>query len=1149
MTNEIDIDYIRTKSVILIQDKIRHTNSKMEDYNTEIKRNYTHIINIVNRIQNKYDLGLLTQTKYNVEMDKAEQLLDSINSYPSELTIRNFRNYNFVELKTNIFLIKDKIIKLLCNAGTSNIFEIFTLVMGKQWRKQMSESKAKYCELLNNIFVPTSCNINREPREKSTKIKIKSSNVINSKSSIIEKLDGAIIDVPFKSKIISVYGYFKKDPLNTFHKFKILFSKCNKIIDMMKNKSDISPEFVKSYIKQISTRDLIVLTTDKITSTIQNDFNFLNKLKSQTLSSLVKDFLMGNLQNQRKILTLFLISPNVETQHLAYLLYDMVSSSSDSLKPQFMAENIYKSLHWSVQKLFKIAFNNVKDYRNKLLDISDENISYEDRILQMKSSKYVKSKAMEKFREISSGKDSTKAQRYLDGILKIPFGHYKKEKIITFLSDYSNNLQTFFKEIKINIDDIKQHDNTLTHICSSINKIVDLYNKNSSTNSNNYTTENQIDILISQIENILKDINLDLENPLYKATYITKNNSYTSLQKLESIRKIKKDIDNCNKTESLEQVNDLINKNIKNELIKYSSHLKKGLSQSNPFRKESPKLIEMKSVLIGENDFEYNVFQNDDCEQPIKDNSKEFNKWLSIECQFMNLINEWVKYKHSKKAYMLNSKKILNECVYGQDDAKRHIERLIAQWINGKMEGNVFGLQGPPGVGKTTLCRQGLSKCLVDEDGNSRPFAFLALGGSSNASFLVGHSYTYVGSTWGRIIDILMETKCMNPVIYIDELDKVSETERGREIIGILTHLTDPSQNAEFSDKYFAGIKFNLSKALIAFSYNDSNMINSILKDRITEVKVKSITKKEKLVIVKHYLMPEILEIVGYKKGDIIIGDNEINYIIENYTYEAGVRKLKERLFELLREINLIRILGSEQIDLPFTITEKFIKDKFSDKPKVQYKKIAKEPEIGLVNGLYATSMGTGGITIIEVMKTPSDTRLSLELTGKQGKVMQESMKCAKTIAWNLLPNEIKKQINDESKECGSFGLHIHCPEAATPKDGPSAGIAITTAILSRLCKTNVLNTIAMTGEIDLNGKVHAIGGLESKLTGAKRAGVTKVLIPEENKDDYHKFLNNFVSDTEKDNFIDNFEIVMVKTIEQVIEHSLVNSDLNFNFY
>jgi ATP-dependent Lon protease len=387
----------------------------------------------------------------------------------------------------------------------------------------------------------------------------------------------------------------------------------------------------------------------------------------------------------------------------------------------------------------------------------------------------------------------------------------------------------------------------------------------------------------------------------------------------------------------------------------------------------------------------------------------------------------------------------------------------------------------------------------------------------------------------------------MNPVIYIDELDKVSKTENGREIIGILTHLTDPSQNQEYADKYFSGIKLDLSKIMIVFSYNDSSLVDPILRDRITEVKVKSITKKEKIYITKEYLLPEILETVGYEKKDFIFNDNEINYIIESYTYEAGVRKLKERLFELIREINLTRILGEEEIKLPFKVTEEYIKKQFSDRSKVHFTKIAKEPQVGLVNGLYATSAGTGGITIIEVMRTPSDTKLSLELTGNQGDVMKESMRCAKTVAWNLLPYEIKKKIKNEWDEVGSFGLHIHCPDAAMPKDGPSAGIAITSAILSRLCNVKIRNTIAMTGEIDLNGKVHAIGGLESKLDGAKRAGATKVLVPSDNEDDYKRIIET-MSEDEKNNYIENFEIKIVDHYKDVVNEVLVDNTLEFCF-
>ena len=288
-------------------------------------------------------------------------------------------------------------------------------------------------------------------------------------------------------------------------------------------------------------------------------------------------------------------------------------------------------------------------------------------------------------------------------------------------------------------------------------------------------------------------------------------------------------------------------------------------------------------------------------------------------------------------------------------------------WISGFKEG------------KTTLCKKGLARCLVDENDESRPFAFIALGGARNGSYLDGHNYTYLGSTWGRIVEILIDTKCMNPIIYIDELDKVSCTEHGKEIVGILTHLTDPSQNEEFTDKYFSGVKLDLSKCIIVFSYNDSSLIDPILRDRIVEVNVKSISKKEKIHITKEFLLPEILDMIGYLKQDFIFNDDAIDYLIETYTHEAGVRKLKEKFFELFREINLTKLLFNN-ITLPFVIDINYVKKHFSDTHKINLKKILNKPCVGVVNGLYATSLGTGGITIIEVMKTPSNNNLSLEL-------------------------------------------------------------------------------------------------------------------------------------------------------------------------
>jgi ATP-dependent Lon protease len=213
-------------------------------------------------------------------------------------------------------------------------------------------------------------------------------------------------------------------------------------------------------------------------------------------------------------------------------------------------------------------------------------------------------------------------------------------------------------------------------------------------------------------------------------------------------------------------------------------------------------------------------------------------------------------------------------------------------------------------------------------------------------------------------------------------------------------------------------------------------------------------------------------------------------------------------------------------------LTSDYIDIILSRHHKIIHKKIHESPIIGLINGLYATATGIGGITIIQVIKTLSDKKLGLELTGQQGDVMKESMICAKTLAWNLLSNERKKEIKEEWDDFGSYGFHIHCPECATPKDGPSAGIAITTAIYSVLINKPILNTIAMTGEVDLVGNVKAIGGLDAKILGAIKAGCNKVLIPKENEQDYNK-----LSETIKKSI----EIIQVDHISEVILYSFVN--------
>ena len=281
--------------------------------------------------------------------------------------------------------------------------------------------------------------------------------------------------------------------------------------------------------------------------------------------------------------------------------------------------------------------------------------------------------------------------------------------------------------------------------------------------------------------------------------------------------------------------------------------------------------------------------------------------------------------------FMENAQKTLDDAVYGLNDAKMQIMQMLGQLLtNPKSIGTAIAIHGPPGTGKTSLVKEGISKIL------NRPFAFIALGGATDSSFLEGHGYTYEGSTWGKIVQILIDSKCMNPVIYFDELDKISDTPRGEEIAGILTHLTDTTQNSQFHDKYFAEINFDLSKCLFIFSYNDESKVNPILKDRMYRIQTKGYNQKQKTVIGKNYLLPKIQEQVRFNEKEIIIPDETIHYIIEHHcNKEDGVRNLK-RCFEIIyTKLNLYRLMkpGSNlfeedmslKVEFPFTVTTEIV--------------------------------------------------------------------------------------------------------------------------------------------------------------------------------------------------------------------------------
>jgi len=812
----------------------------------------------------------------------------------------------------------------------------------------------------NNHYTRIECNSTLEDE----KIKITK----NQRSiSLIEDKYGACVYIKCNDRYLVIQGFFKDDLLNISSTIKFVKDKISQHKSTFNYDVLVVPKnFKENYFNTLSLRDIMVSTSNELADDVRKKYNDFKVLQGKPLISLINEFLLASKYRKIDMLTLLLMS-NDDDKKLAYVLFDVFRSKDK----KDVANEVYQSLHYSIRELLDISKAKVEKEENDLTKLTDSDIPYERRISMMKVDEDVKAKAMEKLKSMkSSFQGDSKAQHWLDGLLKMPFGVYKENEILSFKEHFSQ---------KINL--------------------------------------------------------------------------------LEPTAKVFSD----------------------NDIDKYIENLKTTDVSS-------------------------------------------------------NLIEEWETYKEDKKKYLVNVRKVLDDAVFGHKDAKLQLERIFAQWINGEAKGAVLGLQGPPGTGKTSLAKNGLSKCLMDKEGKPRPFAFLPIGGSVNGSTLVGHNFTYVGSTWGRIADIMMTSGCMNPIIFIDEIDKVSHTEHGREIISILTHMTDSTQNDEFEDKYFAGIKINLSKSLIVFSFNDPNLIDPILRDRITIVETHALSLPEKLTIIKDYMLPEICKDVGFNKDELVFSDDLIRHLIETYTNEAGVRKIKEKIVEIIRDINLNRF-HSDDFKLPYTVQLDYVKKLLENHPKVRVKKIAPEPSIGLVNGLYASSGGgLGGITVIQAIRFPSDKMLELNLTGQAGDVMKESVQYALKNAFRLLSKEEQDKIIEDSHNKKAFGIHVHCPDGATPKDGPSAGLAFTLAIYSLLTGKKVNNKVCMTGEIDLIGNAGIIGGLPAKLHGGKKAGCTLALIPEDNMEDLEKMRREGISPED-----DNFKVISVAHIDEIIKYAIVD--------
>ncbi len=456
-----------------------------------------------------------------------------------------------------------------------------------------------------------------------------------------------------------------------------------------------------------------------------------------------------------------------------------------------------------------------------------------------------------------------------------------------------------------------------------------------------------------------------------------------------------------------------------------------------------------------------------------------------------------------------NAQKILDEDHYGLEKVKeRIIEFLAVQKRIQKMKGPILCLVGPPGVGKTSLGKS-IAKA------TNRKFIRISLGGIRDEAEIRGHRRTYIGSLPGKIIQMMKKAGTKNPLFLLDEIDKVGNDYRGDPSSALLEAL-DPEQNKEFNDHYLE-VDYDLSDVMFVTTANTLNILPPLL-DRMEVIRLSGYTEDEKVNISQKYLIPNQSKNNGLKKDEWDIDENINREIIRHYTRESGVRNLEREISKIARKL-VKKIDNNEKVNNP--IDNKDLKDLLGVQ-KFNYGEIEEENRIGVVTGLAWTEVG-GEILKIESAVMPGKGKM--QITGKLGDVMQESVKAAKSyIRSKSLDYGIIPPIFDKKD------FHIHVPEGATPKDGPSAGVAMVTSIISAITEIPVNKNVAMTGEITLRGLVLQIGGLKEKLLAAHRAGIKKVLIPIENKKDLIEVPQTV---------LDSIEIIPVKNVDEVLKVAL----------
>jgi len=473
----------------------------------------------------------------------------------------------------------------------------------------------------------------------------------------------------------------------------------------------------------------------------------------------------------------------------------------------------------------------------------------------------------------------------------------------------------------------------------------------------------------------------------------------------------------------------------------------------------------------------------------------------------------------------------LNDRVYGHKESKDVIVELLGKWFSNNMsQGKSLALCGPPGTGKSLLCMK-LGEAL------GIPCVKINLGGMEDSSILCGHGITYSSSVPGLIVKKMVEAGKPRCIFYFDELDKTAYHHGRNEIFDVLIHVTDSTTNKEFNDKFFQDLSFDLSKVLFVFSFNDKNKIDPILLDRMEIVKVDAYTIEDKINVTNQFLLKELQIDTGLEKYNITMSNENIIYLIETYTHEAGVRSLRRKIENILLKLNKDRIfmngLFAKTRDIKDIEITKELIDKYLVKPMILVKKVHQISEIGITNALYATTGGDGGIIPICMYQNKAG-KFRLKLTGKLGKVMKESIDFSFTVAINM----IKQKFVDTFFNKYKSGLHIHLSDASTSKDGPSGGGVFCLCFISCILGKRIKNDFSMTGELDRDGNITAIGGLNYKLEGCKKSGVKFVFIPKENEKD----VNDIVSKN-KNLFDDGFKYKLIDNIRQVLDYALIESD------